>query len=51
MSTLIEAIGPLAFWVLALGVAPGLLLVTLMVIVGRVTDRVASKTEASTGTS
>jgi len=51
MGTLIEAIGPLAFWVLALGVAPGLLLVTLMAIVGRVTDRVVSKTEPSTGTS
>lgn len=43
MSMLIEAIGPLAFWVLALGVVPGLLLAVFMVLVGRLVDRAASK--------
>ena len=42
MSTLIEAIGPLAFWTIALGIAPAALLVSLMALVsaawGRLTE-------------
>ncbi|MDH3205789.1 MAG: hypothetical protein OEO79_04215 [Gemmatimonadota bacterium] len=39
MSTIIDAIGPLAFWVIALGIVPGLVLVLLMVLISRVVDR------------
>jgi len=39
MSTLIEAIGPLAFWIIVLGVAPAVLLVSVMALINRVSDR------------
>lgn len=52
MSTIVEAIGPLAFWVIALGVVPGLVLVSVMALISRVSDRLAStKGKTSAGAS
>ena len=42
MSALIEAIGPLAFWVIALGLVPAGLLISAMAFVDFVSDRLAA---------
>ena len=41
MSSLIHAIGPLAFGVIAFGIAPAVILVTVMKLIGSVSDRFA----------